>query len=1332
MALLGAKRKKSDQIGSNDELSIKAGIVNIVSGQENDEEVLTKLKKYKIKKLCQYRFLHEKTIFQLLVQHKRISVLKEFIHDKHFKKLGKEVDEVGHTVFHYAAQKNYYNKDVLDFLLENYIDIISERNNEGKTAIELSDVKFKARVSILKAQREGIVSPSISRNFSQLNIQDQPKKKSIPKLKLKSKIGSTGQLSDQKEKDELNAMDFVRAAHPSSDENRGSRDSIANTIVKNTSSLGDNRRGSVETSSTSSGGSTPVTPGSNDSTPPTSGGRGTGWRSSIGRAVRHKLHLPRVDQSFKLEGSTSSPKSPVHYHLDLMSPKKKQLRDFIENEGDVNAPDEGGKPLIQKAFELAASEKDAKYIKQFKMLCLNQIDFSRFLFQECEGNLSTKVDVIRQAIKYLSDKMIKTKEHCESQLEKKLEVLTKNVRSSFSSKDSNETNCYDLIYSIVYSLNSNEEYLRGKIIELQEKYPLSEIFDVLSRLKYDEYGNNQKANILCMCALLLNEMEYSTLLEAMTKIFALFGGDKNKCELLLKIIEIRSFGDNAVALQNNFLKIKEFVNGMRVKPNCVEALYALVRSKEFDDRTLTFQVIALLAKFGPIEVFNSLKKINAVSLNSNQKSLLFYIAGLVIYYSEYAALVKILESKPTLDLFEDDGSKHKLLCDIADIRSEIFDNPLAENMMHFNSILANNASIDFIERFNQGVSSGGEERKEIVKEIAYELRSLTLQFYQVFSISEFDDKNWSRIGRMILSPNVVLLTENYDHLSSFFKSQIVSRDHYHALNVMRFLFEVMEMLYQSEDKIGPDLHSLTLIHTVLNSEAILRLTEELFVSDVNYKRFMSELDNVFLKLPTQVLEHAREVRAHFSGTLPGLPLFQKVLEKTGENTFILDELEMTGKVLHELMSLQFSALFKVSVRKTNLPQQLRNMKPEDDNMIFTKSLQIKPRRIRLETNNTSYKDEFNRLDEYLQLLKEYPSTLIVFTDKNKDKYYKLTEIVECLENWWSKVKIPSNQRRAARDRFFVFLNDIEMCLRNKEINFPLETSKENAVEESSGSAHKSESESEVLLKSIVQLKNKLKPIPIDAIREEFKTLNSQFIDSEQQPLKHVVFKGKSYSFSDLINALEQWWTDLEMAVEDNDINEVVREFKTFLNTFRDYFKNKNNTVELLKLLSAIKQLQDKIEHASPLVEAKKHRRRSTSMLTQSGVKPKSSLSSKNRGEQSLDNLTTLEMNKTVPKSRSGSLSGCRAESSQPVSYYDVAISGSDVVSKSREGSPRDSLMLPQYEAALSRSRSNSFAATKSRSGSFSADVKEDLSLGSLQDEIKAKEIQNSSPNTSPR
>lgn len=198
----------------------------------------------------------------------------------------------------------------------------------------------------------------------------------------------------------------------------------------------------------------------------------------------------------------------------------------------------------------------------------------------------------------------------------------------------------------------------------------------------------------------------------------------------------------------------------------------------------------MLGSTSLIEVLINLRALY-VHFDADQK----LIANLIVLQLLFYSAVNRIAEVPTLSMqlrffcnINSDKDKglgelgsqlNQHLKEVLELTSVYTNCPLLHNFLILNQQLRCPALIDanksFDQLVNQALTKNRDNRVDEVLLIAHELRQLTITFYQKVSITEFNDGNWLKANKDILSPNIKELTDSFNLLSSYFCLKILSQ-----------------------------------------------------------------------------------------------------------------------------------------------------------------------------------------------------------------------------------------------------------------------------------------------------------------------------------------------------------------------------------------------------------------------------------------------------------------------------------------------------------------------------------------------------------------------------
>ncbi|QMT61676.1 RasGEF domain-containing protein [Legionella sp. PC997] len=442
--------------------------------------------------------------------------------------------------------------------------------------------------------------------------------------------------------------------------------------------------------------------------------------------------------------------------------------------------------------------------------------------------------------------------------------------------------------------------------------------------------------------------------------------------------------------------------------------------REFNLEKITNQALGVLGSTSLIEVLISLRTLY-VHFDADQKLIANLIVMQLLCYSAVNRIAELPTLSMQLRFFCNINSdKDKGLGELGSElnqhlkegleSSSVYTNcPLLHNFLSLNRQLRCPTLIDanrsFDQLVNQALAKTRGERVDEVLLIAHELRQLTITFYQKVSITEFNDGNWLKADKDILSPNIKELTGSFNRLSSYFCFKILSQPPENLKTALQFIIDLAQALCPLKGENYPDLNHMMLIAGILNNKNISRL----------YDKNASRIPTAFKGLSTKDLryieeinklisseknsKYLREVYGAFRSALPflGLLLTEATFATDGNPNPLL-RAETLGMVLKKILEVKLLVNFEITTYQTNMTAFIQEFRAVDEESQYWASVRLQPRKadlLDLENNIPAIESALDTLhNDFL------PNHILPCIVINK-KMYKPTQTAEVLIDLYS-------------------------------------------------------------------------------------------------------------------------------------------------------------------------------------------------------------------------------------------------------------------------------------------------------------------------------------------
>ncbi|MCW8385475.1 ankyrin repeat domain-containing protein [Fluoribacter dumoffii] len=442
--------------------------------------------------------------------------------------------------------------------------------------------------------------------------------------------------------------------------------------------------------------------------------------------------------------------------------------------------------------------------------------------------------------------------------------------------------------------------------------------------------------------------------------------------------------------------------------------------REFNLEQITNQALGVLGSTSLIEVLINLRALY-VHFDADQK----LIANLIVLQLLFYSAVNRIAEVPTLSMqlrffcnINSDKDKglgelgsqlNQHLKEVLELTSVYTNCPLLHNFLILNQQLRCPALIDanksFDQLVNQALTKNRDNRVDEVLLIAHELRQLTITFYQKVSITEFNDGNWLKANKDILSPNIKELTDSFNLLSSYFCLKILSQPPENLKNALQFIIDLAQALCPLKGENYPDLNHMMLIAGILNNKDISRLYDKDAFRLPSAFRGLSTKDLHYLEEINKLIssdknsKYMREVYGAFRSALPflGLLLTEATFATDG-NPNPLSRAEALGIVLKKILEVKLLINFEITAYQTNMTTFIKEFRPVDEESQYWASVRLQPRKadlLDLENNMAAIESVLDTLHKNF-----LPNNILPCIVINK-KINKSTQTAEVLIDLYS-------------------------------------------------------------------------------------------------------------------------------------------------------------------------------------------------------------------------------------------------------------------------------------------------------------------------------------------
>ncbi|WP_454782210.1 RasGEF domain-containing protein [Legionella sp. WA2022007384] len=486
--------------------------------------------------------------------------------------------------------------------------------------------------------------------------------------------------------------------------------------------------------------------------------------------------------------------------------------------------------------------------------------------------------------------------------------------------------------------DSSYQILFERVVKLFCKYHINEALD-LSEFSADTV-QEVLLNILSSSYSVVNA-QYKQIQNRNFKLFSDFSS------LLL--------GNNLMLPKQKEIEVSKKIsltNTLKLLTACKETPDSI---REFDFERVAHRTLGLLSSYDLVTILINLRKLYK-NFDYHQKLVANYVVWQLFTYqciegiSSDPMVFLQMESFFKCNVDEEMGlgllgmQINSLFEALIENNSEVFNDPVLSNYQIITQRLAEYevAQESFDQLVDQALDLKKGEREHEVKQIAQEMRLLTISFYQNVLIKEFGT-DWVKAGAKKNAPHIDDLTQFFNKLSAYFEKKILSQTSANIKNALQFMLELAHELCLLDGEKYPDLNHLMLICSVFNNTNILRLTNSFELLSSKERKTLIELEQMVSKEGNS--KWMREVYRLYRTTLPflGVILTDVTFAKDG-NHYPLGRFEAVGAILMRVLELKTLLNHKFSRNITDLRVLLNNSFEANEDDLYLASLRIQLRK----------------------------------------------------------------------------------------------------------------------------------------------------------------------------------------------------------------------------------------------------------------------------------------------------------------------------------------------------------------------------------------------------
>ncbi|KTD64969.1 RasGEF domain-containing protein [Legionella shakespearei] len=346
-----------------------------------------------------------------------------------------------------------------------------------------------------------------------------------------------------------------------------------------------------------------------------------------------------------------------------------------------------------------------------------------------------------------------------------------------------------------------------------------------------------------------------------------------------------------------------------------------------------------------------------------------------------------------------DGLQYKeLMNELIALKHTFLDHPAVVNYGKLNNWLLYEPTLQVAEEcsfdhlVHAALNKPLNDRTGEIKQIAAELRKLSLYYFQHISLDEFERGAWQKDQKATKSPNIVLATKLFNYLSNYFAFIILSQGANNINNSLNFMVELSCELAGHED--GPDLNSLMVISSALDSSPVSRLMNLNAGLDPKDASAIVELNALVSQKGN--FPFLRMAISSFPDAIPFMGLFLTDLTMSSESNQILVAADVVAPIFTTILRVKDSAQRQSLIFSTDIFRFFNSeFIPPGNERLDCMSYRIQPFKGDVINLNQirDYKELFQQLQEHYIDRQLVP--VIVFNDTT----YPLQRSIQLLLHW---------------------------------------------------------------------------------------------------------------------------------------------------------------------------------------------------------------------------------------------------------------------------------------------------------------------------------------------
>ncbi len=237
-------------------------------------------------------------------------------------------------------------------------------------------------------------------------------------------------------------------------------------------------------------------------------------------------------------------------------------------------------------------------------------------------------------------------------------------------------------------------------------------------------------------------------------------------------------------------------------------------------------------------------------------------------------------------------------------------------------------------------------RVKTPKQLAHELKALTLQFYHVVDINEFVDMRWQKKGNDVTAPHLLQHQIMFDKISSLIKHEILTATSKNErVKVITLWAETLKELL---DNPMPDYNSAMIIFCSLNHASVSRLNSTFDAVGKEAKSIIATAEEILS--PTRNFANLRTLVKENPHALPFTGIFLRDITYAYENKSMRERLLVLGPIFSDFKECQNRFKMVHIPLQTDLPFQVMHLSHSSDESLYHRSIRLEPPMLSIVSN----------------------------------------------------------------------------------------------------------------------------------------------------------------------------------------------------------------------------------------------------------------------------------------------------------------------------------------------------------------------------------------------